>query len=185
MLALSASASVLVVTAPNGIGLTADSVGYIAAARNLSAGRGLTLSDSSPLTIQAPLYPTILSSVGLISGLDPVEGARYINAGIFGLVVHLSGILFQRRLARTSFVIVGAVWSPGNAWKQLRVAMRSIGPEILFFGTYTSVLVAVSTITAHEGIDDRYMSPVYVPAVLIFLGNNRIGFSAGTETDKS
>ena len=337
VLALSAASLVLVVTAPNGIGLTSDSVGYIAAARNLSAGRGLTLYDSSSLTIYAPLYSTILSLTELISGLDPTEGARFLNAGLFGLVVYLSGLLFQRRLARTSSVIlgmasvalspvlfglstyalteplfilwtliflllidnylkarspallilvaivtglasltryfgislavtgaaailflqgtsfrsrlihliwfgalavaplglwasrnfflentlfggrdpspyplhhnlyfaliralswffpldflaqslkftkahfvlgaiagyiVGLVWSPINVWTQLKPAMRRIGPEILFFGTYTSVLVAVSTITAHEGINDRYMSPVYVPTVLIFL----------------
>lgn len=337
LLALSTTIFVLIVTAPNGIALTPDSVGYIAAARNLSSGNGLTLFDSSPLTIQAPLYPTILSLLELIFGLDPLEGARLVNAALFGIVVYLSGLLFRRRLARTSLVIVGMasvalspvlfsvstyalteplfilwtlvflllldeylkkrssalliliaivaalasltryfgislavtgaaailflhriplrsrmihliwfgalaivplglwasrnfflentffggrdpspyplhhniyfalirclnwflpldyladrlkfakahfvlgaitgyvvglVWSPGNAWTQLRLAVRQIGPELLLFGTYSSLLVAVSTITAHEGIHDRLMSPVYVPAVLIFL----------------
>ena len=97
LLALSTTTSVLVVTAPNGIALIPDSVGYVAAARSLSAGNGLTLYDSSPLTIWAPLYPAVLALLKLISGLDPVEGARYINAGSFGLVVYFSGLLFQRR----------------------------------------------------------------------------------------
>lgn len=337
LLALSTTLLVLIVTAPNGIGLTPDSVGYIAAARNLSAGNGLTLFDASPLTIQAPLYPTLLSSVELIAGVDPLEGARFINAGLFGLVVYLSGLLFRRRLTRTSLVVFGMiavsaspvlfshstyalteplfilwtlvflllldkylkensftllilvaivtalacltryfgislavtgaaavlflrgtsfssrlihliwfgaisvaplglwatrnlllestlfggrdpspyplhhnlyfalirvlnwfvpldylaksltytkahfvlgamagyivclVWTPRNIWTQLRPAIRRIGPEILFFGSYTCLLITASTITAHEGINDRYMSPVYVPAVLIFL----------------
>ena len=337
LLALSTTAVVLVVTAPNGIALIPDSVGYVAAARSLSAGHGLTLYDSSPLTIQAPLYPAILALVELISGLNPVEGARYFNAGLFGLVVYFSGVLFRRRLIRTSLVvvglvavsaspvlfsvttfalteplfilwtliflllidnylnkkstalllpialvtglacltryfgisltvtgaaaiiflnstsyrsrlihliwfgtvaavplgawasrnflldstlfggrdpspyplhhnlyfamirvlswffpldylakslkytkahfvlgamagyIVGLVWSPKNVWTQLKPAIRRIGPEILFVGIYLSLLIAVSTITAHEGIHDRYMSPVYVPTVLIFL----------------
>ena len=337
LLALSTTTSVLVVTAPNGIALIPDSVGYVAAARSLSAGNGLTLYDLQPLTIWAPLYPAVLALIKLISGLDPVEGARYINAGSFGLVVYFSGLLFQRRLARTSLVvvglvavsaspvffsvstyasteplfilwtlifllllddylkerssvllipvaivtglacltryfgislavtgaaailflqgtsfrlrlnhliwfgavsaaplgvwasrnflldstlfggrdpspyplhhnlyfaltrvmswffpldylasslkytkahfvlgamagyIVGLVWSPTNVLKQLKPAIRRIGPEILFFGIYSTLLIAASTITAHEGIHDRYMSPVYVPTVLIFL----------------
>ena len=337
LLALSTTFLVLITTAPNGIALTPDSVGYVSAARSLSNGKGLTLYDSSPLTMQAPLYPAVLASLELLSGLDPLEGARFINAGLFGLIVFFSGLLFRRRLARSSFVvvgmaaaslspvlfgvstfalteplfilwtlvflllldnylnarspallillaivtglacltryfgislavtgaaailalqrtpfrsrlshlmlfgaisvaplgawaarnfhlantllgdrdpsgyplhhnlyfslirclswflpldyladnlkstkahfalgaiagyIVGLVWSPGNVWTDLRPAIRRIGPELLFAGTYSIVLVVVSTLTAHEGINDRYMSPVYVPAVLIFL----------------
>lgn len=337
LMALSTSLLVLITTAPNGIALIPDSVGYIAAARSLSAGHGLTLYDSSPLTIWAPLYPAVLALIELISGLDPLEGARYISAGSFGLVVYFSGLLFQRRLARTSLVvvglvavsaspvffsvstyasteplfilwtmlfllllddylkegssellipiaivtglacltryfgislavtgaaailslqrtsfrlrlnhliwfgavsaaplgvwafrnflldstlfdgrdpspyplhhnlyfalirvlswffpldyladslkytkahfalgamagyIVGLVWSPMNVLKQFKPAIRRIGPEILFCGIYSTLLIAVSTITAHEGIHDRYMSPVYVPTILMFL----------------
>ena len=337
LLALLATFLVLITTAPNGIALTPDSVGYVSAARSLSTGKGVTLYDASPLTLQAPLYPTLLSLTELLSGLDPVEGARFINAGLFGLIVYLSGLLFRRRLARSSFVvvglaavslspvlfsvstyalteplfilwtlvflllldnylnarspallillaivtglagltryigiscavtgavaifslqriplrsrlihlmlfgaisvaplgawaarnlllantllgdrdpsrnplhhnlyfslirclswfvpldyladslkstkahfvlgaivgyIVGLVWSPRNVWTDLRPAICRIGPELLFAGTYSTLLVVVSTITAHEGINDRYMSPVYVPAVLIFL----------------
>ena len=337
LLALSTTLFVLVTTAPNGIALTPDSVGYVSAARSLSSGMGVTLYDSSPLTIQAPLYPALLSVTELLTGLDPVESARYVNAGLFGLVVYLSGLLFQRRLARTSLVvvglaavsaspvlfdvstfalteplfvvwtlvflllidnylnenslkllmpiaivtslatltryfgvslavtgaaailslqsmsfrskmihliwfgsvsvaplgvwgfrnflqdstlfggrdpspyplhhnlyfalirilswfvpldylaqnlkytkahfvlgamagyIVGLVWTPRFVWTQLRPAISRIGPEMLFAGIYSTLLIAVSTITAHEGIHDRLMSPIYVPAVLIFL----------------
>ena len=107
LLALLATFLVLITTAPNGIALTPDSVGYVSAARSLSTGKGVTLYDASPLTLQAPLYPTLLSLTELLSGLDPVEGARFINAGLFGLIVYLSGLLFRRRLARSSFVVVG------------------------------------------------------------------------------
>ena len=337
LLALSTTFLVLITTAPNGIALTPDSVGYVSAARSLSTGKGLTLYDSSPLTMQAPLYPALLALLELVSGFDPLEGARFISAGLFGLIVFFSGLLFRRRLARSSFVlvgmaavslspvlfgvstyalteplfilwtlvflllldnylnarspallillaivtglacltryfgislavtgaaailalqrtpfrsrlshlmlfgaisvaplgawaarnfhlantllgdrdpsgyplhhnlyfslirclswflpldyladnlkstkahfalgaiaglIVGLVWSPGNVWTDLRPAIRRIGPELLFAGTYSIMLVVVSTLTAHEGINDRYMSPVYVPAVLIFL----------------
>jgi len=337
LLALSTIFLVLITTAPNGIALTPDSVGYVSAARSLSNGKGLTLYDSSPLTMQAPLYPAVLASLELLSGLDPLEGARFINAGLFGLIVFFSGLLFRRRLARTSFVvfgtaavslspvlfgvsiyalteplfilwtlvflfildnylktrspallillaivtglacltryfgisfavtgaaailtlqstpfrsrlshlvlfgaisvaplgawaarnfllantllgdrdpspyplhhnlyfsliralswfipldylaaslkftkahfalgaiagyIVGLVWAPQYVWTDLRSGIRRIGPELLFAGTYSIVLVVVSTLTAHEGINDRYMSPVFVPAVLIFL----------------
>ena len=337
VVALSTTLLVLITTAPNGIALSPDSVGYVSAARSLSAGTGVTLYDSSPLTIQAPLYPTLLSLTEMLTGLDPVEGARYLNAGLFGLIVFLSGVLFRRRLVRTSFVVVGLfavaaspvlfsvatfalteplfilwtliflllldnylkekspalltaiaiitglacltryfgislavtgaalilflqgapfrsrlihlfffgavsaaplgawayrnfllentlfghrdpspypfhhnvyfvlircinwflpldfladrlkytkahfvlgaitgyvvclAWSPGHVWVQLRPAIGRIGPEVLFAGTYLALLVAVSSMTAHEGISDRYLSPVYVPTVVILL----------------
>ena len=337
LLASSTTLLVLIATEPNGIALTPDSVGYISAARNLSIGKGLTLYDSSPLTIQAPLYPALLALLELFTELDPLEGARFINAGLYGLIVYHSGLLLRRRLVHSSSVVVGLgavslspvlfsvsayalteplfilwtivflllldnylnerslalllplalvtglacltrylgiscavsgaaallflhripfrsrlyhftlygaisgallgawaarnfllastflgdrdpspyplyqnlyfalvrylswffpldyfadnlrstkahfvlgaitgyivgfAWSPRNLWTDLRPALFKIGPELLFAGIYSTLLVVVSTVTAHEGINDRYMSPVYVPAIVIFL----------------
>ncbi|MDE0197467.1 MAG: phospholipid carrier-dependent glycosyltransferase [Caldilineaceae bacterium] len=337
VLALSVALTSLVATATNGIAIAPDSVRYIAAARNMSAGNGLTLYDSSPLLLQAPLFPVVLSLIERQLGLDPTVGVRYLNAGLFGLIVYLSGLLFRRRLIRPSTVIFGMLavslspvlfrlstfaltellfifwtlvfllllesyliersvklllllsvitslatmtrytgtfcavtgvvailylhkgplhsklthlivycvisavplgawaarnfvlantllghrdpstfplhhnlyfplvrvlswilpldyladnlestkahfvlgsiagfllglpWSPGNFRQVLRPAFRRIGPELLFTGIYLTLLVLVSTFTAHDGINHRLMSPVYVPFVLIVL----------------
>ena len=107
LLALSTTLLVLITTGPNGIALAPDSVGYISAARNMSAGNGLTLYDSSPLLLQAPLFPVVLSLIERQLGLDPTVGVRYLNAGLFGLIVYLSGLLFRRRLVTPPTVIFG------------------------------------------------------------------------------
>ena len=109
LMALLAALLVLMSTAPHGIALSPDSVGYISVARSLSAGMGLTMYDSSPLTVQPPLYPAILSLTESLLGLDPVDGARIINAGVFGLIVYFSGLLFRRYFASLSFVAIGLV----------------------------------------------------------------------------
>lgn len=98
---------VVISTSPHGIGLTPDSVAYVSAARSLSAGNGLTLFDSSPLTLFPPVYPVALSLAEFVSRLDPVEGARYANALFFGLIIYLSGIFFRRHLGSPAFVTVG------------------------------------------------------------------------------
>ena len=348
LLSLSATFLVLISTAPNGIALSPDSVAYVAAARSLSDGNGLTLFDSTPLTLWPPLYPAVLSAAQLLFGLDPVDGARIVNAALFGLIVYLSGLLFRRHLASSSFVILGlvtvflspalfgvsifawteplfilwtllflllldsylkegsttlliflaivsglacltryigvscavtgvaalfffqkgafrsklphlflfgtislaplgvwaarnilqantlmgdraparfplynnfylslisffnwalpieelgdrlkstrahlflgaiagylagAAWSPRNVWVDLENAICRIGPVMLFAGIYSTILIVVSTTTAHEGIGDRFLSPVFVPTVLIilFLVEKRLAGSA-------
>ena len=349
LLALSTTLLVLITTGPNGIALAPDSVRYISAARNMSAGNGLTLYDSSPLLLQAPLFPLVLSLIERQFGLDPTEGVRYLNAGLFGLIVYLSGLLFLRRLVRPSTVIFGLLtvslspvlfrlstfaltemlfilwtlvfllllesylnersittllllsvitsiatmtrytgafcavtgvaailflhrgslhsklthlivycaiatvplgvwaarnfflantflghrspstfplhhnlyfplvrvlswilpldyladslkstkahfvlgsiagfllglpWSPGNIRQVLILAFHRIGPELLFTGIYSTLLVLVSTFTAHDGINHRLMSPIYVPFVLIvlFIVEQRLAGTAG------
>ena len=337
LMALLAALLVLMSTAPHGIALSPDSVGYISVARSLSVGMGLTMYDSSPLTVQPPLYPAILSLTESLLGLDPVDGARIINAGVFGLIVYFSGLLFRRYFASLSFVAIGlvavllspvlfrisiyawtepifillsllfllqldgylrrksatnllllaivtgiacltryigiafivtgaaailllqrrdtrskllhlmlfgtisvaplgawavrnylladtllgdrdpsrialfknlyyalikcinwffpvdyladnlkstrghlllgaaagylagAAWPPRNAWTESKTAYGRIAPVMLFTGVYVACLVVTSTLTAHEGINDRYLSPVYVPTVLIIL----------------
>ena len=107
LMSLAGSLLVLITTAPHGIGLSPDSVAYISVARNLSAGNGLTLYNAAPLIGYPPVYPVVLSLVELTLGLDPVEGARFVNALIFGLIIYLSGIFFRRHLVSPAFVLVG------------------------------------------------------------------------------
>ena len=156
LLALATTFLVLFTTAPNGIALTPDSVGYVSAARSLSTGKGLTLYDSSPLTMQAPLYPALLSLLEQLSGLDPITGARFFNAGLYGLIVYLSGLLFQRRLANPSLVVVG-------------LAAVSLSPVLFSVSTYalTEPLFILWTLVFLLLLDD-YLN-ARSPALLILL----------------
>ena len=123
LLALIASALALIRTALHGIALHGDSVIYIAVARNLAAGNGYRYFDDSHLTGWAPLYPTILALLDFLFGVDPLTGATFFDAAIFGLIVFSSGLLFQRYIATPSVVAIGA-------------AAVLLSPDLLRLSTY-------------------------------------------------
>src|SRR5262249_53231128 len=83
---------------PEGLGLSDDSIGYIAGARSMLAGHGYReawLASDGPVTHFPPGFPAVLALVGL-SGLDPLRGARFLDALLFGLNTALLGILGWR-----------------------------------------------------------------------------------------
>lgn len=83
---------------PEGLGLTDDSIGYIAGARSMLAGHGYReawLGTNGPVTHFPPAFPSVLAFVGLF-GLDPLRGARLVNSLLFGLNIVLVGILGWR-----------------------------------------------------------------------------------------
>jgi 4-amino-4-deoxy-L-arabinose transferase-like glycosyltransferase len=83
---------------PEGLGLTDDSIGYIAGARSMLAGHGYReawLATNGPVTHFPPAYPAVLTFLGWF-GLEPLRGARFLNAVLFGLNLVLLGILGWR-----------------------------------------------------------------------------------------
>lgn len=83
---------------PEGLGLTDDSIGYIAGARSMLAGHGYReawLASNGPVTHFPPGFPTLLVLTGLF-GLDPLRGARLVNSLLFGLNIAMVGILGWR-----------------------------------------------------------------------------------------
>jgi len=87
-------------TAP-GPGISPDSTVYIGAARNLLAGRGLTIGGT-PVTHFPPLLSVLLALGGLV-GPDPEVGARWLNTMLLGANVFLIGSAIRRT--------TGAVWT--------------------------------------------------------------------------
>ena len=53
------------------------------------------LASNGPVTHFPPAYPSVLAFLGLF-GLDPLRGARFLNAVLFGLNTALMGILGWR-----------------------------------------------------------------------------------------
>ncbi|HEX2696528.1 MAG TPA: phospholipid carrier-dependent glycosyltransferase, partial [Anaerolineales bacterium] len=97
LLAILATFFILWVT-PEGLGLSDDSIGYIAGARSMLAGNGYReawLASNGPVTHFPPGFSSVLAWVGLF-GLDPLRGARFVNALLFGLNTTLLGILGWR-----------------------------------------------------------------------------------------
>src|SRR5512138_2425133 len=83
---------------PNGLGLSDDSIGYIAGARSMAAGRGYReayLASDGPVTHFPPAFPSVLAFFGFL-GIDPLHAARFVNAFLFGLNAALLGILAWR-----------------------------------------------------------------------------------------
>ena len=89
-----------------GVGLSPDSLVYIEGARNLSRGQGYTdlAPDGDPKSIVhfPPLFSSLMAVLGVF-GIDPMEGARWLNALFFGASVTLVGVWIYR-------VTGGATW---------------------------------------------------------------------------
>jgi hypothetical protein len=83
---------------PEGMGLSDDSIGYIAGARSMLAGNGYReawLHSNGPVTHFPPGFSSVLAFFGLF-GLDPLRGTRFVNALLFGANAGLLGILAWR-----------------------------------------------------------------------------------------
>jgi hypothetical protein len=98
---------VLTSTSRYGPGLSSDAICYISAARHLLDGKGFLSYDGEPYTHWPPLFPALLALLGL-AGLEPVTGARFLNATSFALVVFCSGVLFAKRIRSPLLIISGA-----------------------------------------------------------------------------
>jgi hypothetical protein len=102
------AAGVLLYSTPEGLGLSDDSIGYIAGARSILSGQGYReawLASNGPVTHFPPGFSSILALIGL-SGLDPLRGARFLNALLFGANAFLLGIIGWRM---TKSQVAGAV----------------------------------------------------------------------------
>jgi 4-amino-4-deoxy-L-arabinose transferase-like glycosyltransferase len=98
----------IVKTTPGGLGLSDDSIAYIAGARSMVAGNGYReawLASNGPVTHFPPAYPSVLAFFGTL-GIDPLRAARWVNALLFGLSAWLLGILGWRM---TRSLIAGLV----------------------------------------------------------------------------
>lgn len=108
LLSLGAVAAVQLCTWRYGIGTSPDSSNYIAAARSLLAGEGLRYADGRIYTHWPPLYPALLAMLGL-AGIDPMIGARLLNAFAFGATIFVSGALLARCTTSSAFALLGAL----------------------------------------------------------------------------
>ncbi len=120
-----------------GIGLSPDSVHYIGVARNFLNGNGLTppssVNQSALTTNFPPLYPTILALIGIF-GIDPLNGARWLNAFMFGANILLVGLVINRYTKDYIWSLLGSFFMLISV-DMLRIhSMAWTEPLFIFFG---------------------------------------------------
>jgi hypothetical protein len=77
-----------------GLRLISDSSNYLSAARHLAAGDGYIALDTDVYTWWPPLYPAILAIFEWLP-LPAFEFTRLFHAGLSGLTIFTSGLLFK------------------------------------------------------------------------------------------
>src|SRR5512145_3469845 len=112
---------------PNGLGLSDDSIAYIAGARSMAAGEGYReawLASNGPVTHFPPVFSSLLSFFGLF-GIDPLRAVRWVNALLFGLNALLLGILGWRMTPSLTagLVLAGLFVASGEMFQVHAVTM--------------------------------------------------------------
>jgi hypothetical protein len=136
LLLISAIGTLLILRAtPEGMGLSDDSIAYIAGARSMLAGDGYReawLASNGPVTHFPPGFSSVLAFFGLF-GLDPLRGARLVNALLFGMSTMLMGILVWRMTpSLTAGLVAAALFvASGEMLQVYAVAMSE--PLYIFF----------------------------------------------------
>ena len=150
ILALIAGFLVSYATSLYGIGLSQDSVVYMAAAQNMAAGNGITSFNGTPVTLWPPLYPGIVALIGLLTGSDVVVVARYLNIILAILIVLLTGI-YARQLRISDIPALGA--AAITAWSFPIVATRVMAwSEPLFIVFVVLSLMALTRFITHHTV---------------------------------
>lgn len=127
----------LILTAtPEGLGLSDDAIAYVAGARSLLAGEGYReawLESNQPVTHFPPGFSGTLALLGLVSGLDPLRGARFINAILFGVNAVLLGLLGWR-MTKSSLagIVLAALFIANDSLLRVHAVAMS-EPLFLFF----------------------------------------------------
>ncbi len=129
------AAGVLLYSTPEGLGLSDDSIGYIAGARSILSGQGYReawLASNGPVTHFPPGFSLLLALIGL-SGLDPLRGARFLNAVLFGANAFLLGVIGWRMTKSQTAGVTLALLFAVNASLFNAHAVAMSEPLYIFF----------------------------------------------------
>lgn len=136
----------LKISTPFGLGLSDDSVAYIAGGRSILRGQGYSqiwlASELQPVTHFPPLYSAVLAMIGLF-GLDPLRGVRLLNILLFSANAVLLGILGSRMTQSRVAGLMLAVLFVGNSSLMHVHSFAQSEPLYLFFSLVAFLLFAV------------------------------------------
>jgi len=115
-------------TTPEGLGLSDDSIAYVAGARSMLAGDGYReawLASNGPVTHFPPGFSSVLAFFGMF-GLDPLRGARFVNALLFGLNAGLLGVLVWRMTpSLTAGIVIASLFVASGDMLQVHAVAMS------------------------------------------------------------
>lgn len=141
-----------------GAGIGGDGVAYVVGARSLASGHGYSgigpEGDVRPITIFGPLFPMILGGLALI-GIDPLVGARLVNALLFGVNTTLIAAILRQCTGRRWPGVIGGllfIFFPPNLG--LHAAVQS---EPVFL----ALLLLQVTFLIRAGVDDSQRWPFF------------------------
>jgi len=140
------------------MGLSDDSIAYIAGARSILAGQGYReawLASNQPVTHFPPGFSSVLALAGL-GGLDPLRGTRLINSLIFGANIFMLGLIGWRmtRSKIAGFVLALLLLTNGQLFRVHTTAMSE--PLYIFF-TLAAFLVFSQYFLQSERSSVKYL----------------------------
>ena len=139
---------------PQGLGLSDDSIAYIAGARSILNGDGYReawLASNGPVTHFPPMFSSVLALVGLTS-LDPLRGTRFVNSILFGANIFLLGIIGWKMTKSKIAGIVLSILFLINA-SMFRVHSVAMSEPLYIFFTLASF------VTFSYGVKQLAVSP--------------------------
>lgn len=101
------SGLVIISTLNFGVGVSPDSVEYLATANNLLLGKGFLSFDGQPVSQWPPLYPMLLFLCSYTFGISTAMSAVIINTILFGLIIYKSGMVLTDYPTSNSIIIIG------------------------------------------------------------------------------
>ena len=108
VIALLATAHLLIRTSTYGVAINADAVTYISTAESLVNGEGLRTFSDGKYVNWPPAFPLLLAAIGVF-GFDLAEAGRLLNAAILGVVVFLVGLWLHRSSRHRTLALLGTV----------------------------------------------------------------------------
>ena len=128
-------AFLLLKATPDGLGLSDDSIAYIAGARSLLAGQGYReawLETNGFVTHFPPAFSGTLTLIGLV-GADPLNGARLLNTLLFGINAALLGLLgWKMTKSSVAGIVLAALFVVNDSLLRVHAVAMS-EPLFLFF----------------------------------------------------
>ena len=94
--AIAGAVFIFILTHYHGVGISPDSVSYSGVARNLCEGKWLVDFDENALIIFPAGYPVFLGLLSMLSNVDVLVLAPFINALLVGIVIFVYGCILER-----------------------------------------------------------------------------------------
>ena len=98
--------AVLASTSVYGAGAGSDESMFLSMAESLAEGRGFVDFYGATPPYWPPLFPALLA-LGSLAGIEPLAGARFVNAAAFGAVVFVFGRFLDSKCDSRTATLAG------------------------------------------------------------------------------